>query len=36
MEALTKVFETIKEVLALIKKFFDDIMPKDENADAKA
>ena len=39
MEALTTVFETIKGVIEIIKKFFEDIMgmvktEKDENADA--
>ena len=28
MDAVTKVFETIKEVLAIIKKFFEDIFPQ--------
>lgn len=30
MDALQKVFDTIKEVLAIIKKFFDEIFPKKE------
>lgn len=30
MEALEKVFETIKQVLAIIKKFFEDIFPQKE------
>lgn len=33
MEALEKVFATIKEVLAMIKKFFEDLgLVKDEEA----
>ena len=32
MDALTKVFETIKKVLDIIRKFFEDIFPqKDED-----
>lgn len=37
MEALTKVFETIKQVLKIIEKFFKDIFPqKDAEGDANA
>lgn len=30
MEALEKVFETIKQVLEIIKKFFKDIFPEKD------
>ena len=38
MEALTTLFDYIKNIFTIIKKFFEDIMgivkPEDENADA--
>ena len=37
MDALQKVFDTIKDVLAIIKKFFEDLFPqKDAEDDAEA
>ena len=30
MPAVEKVFETIREVLAIIKKFFEEIFPQDK------
>ncbi len=35
MPALEKVFETIKQVLAIIKKFFEDIFPQKDAEDAE-
>lgn len=36
MDALQTVFDTIKEVLAIIKKFFEEIFPQKEEEDAEA
>ena len=36
MDALTKVFETIKQVLEIIKKFFKDIFPEKDPAEGDA
>jgi len=36
MEALQKVFDTIREVLAIIKDFFEKLFPQQEEGDAEA
>ncbi len=35
MEALQKVFDTIKEVLAMIKAFFEEIFPQDKGEETE-
>ena len=35
MEALQKVFDTIKEVLAMIKAFFEEIFPQNKEEETE-